>query len=476
MADKAEFLRFASPNEMRTIAREDAGYYHAVIIGAVYELRDLDIKSRSSYFHPLRRCIETHPFFSVTVGDKDTDKAFYQRVASVNLEDHISIIDDPAVSTDPLGAIGKSLEPELDLPFLAGIPPWRIVVLPLQPSQCFIAFSFSHMIGDGPTGVAFHKTFLAGCRETPESKPSSVITPPANPLSAPFDTPERLPISWSFLLAPFIANFIPHFIVKLLGLRVSGSSVDEGTWTGAPMFFDPETYQNKLRIREVEAPLLENAVQASRDHDAKLTGTIHNLIARALSKAIPAPNITNFVSQTAINMRRSIGISNDVTGNFASGCYVAYPRSNATGPLTEEEWASASSSTKEFATSAHKLEDQAIGLLRYLPSIRKWTLTKLGKQRDSSFDMSNVGSFDASEGASTADQEQARITKMVFSQPGQVISCPIAFNFVAVKGGSLVYTVTWQPGALGLGVSEEEEEKVVEEVCSTLQQGFKDLA
>ncbi|KAM5354254.1 hypothetical protein ACJ41O_000904 [Fusarium nematophilum] len=462
------------PNEMRTIAREDAGYYHAVVIGAVYEFGDgFDVRSPRSYFHPLRRCVEKHPFFSVTVGDRDKDKAFYQRVSSINLEDHISIVDDPTVGQDPLGAIVKSLVPELDVPLPAGVAPWRIAVLPLQPSQAFIAFSFSHMIGDGPTGLAFHRTFLAACRETPSVEVSPVITPPENPLPAPFDTPERLPISWSFLLAPFISLFIPNFIVKLLGLRVGAASVDEGTYTGAPIFFDAEKYRNKVKIQEIEAPLLENALKVSRQHDAKLTGTIQKLIARALSQAIPDPKVTNFVSQTAVNMRKSIGLPEDLTGIFVSGCYITHPRVDKfTGPLSPEEWASASSSTQVFAETASTLQDQAIGLLRYLPSIQKWTLSKIGKQRDSSFEMSNVGSFDA--GAD--DEGQARITKMVFAQPGHVVGSPIAFNFVGVKGGNLVYTVTWQPGALGLGVGEEEEERVMEGICETVQQGFRDLA
>ncbi|KAM0425163.1 hypothetical protein ACHAPT_009724 [Fusarium lateritium] len=477
MSEKAEFLRYASPNEMRTIAREDAGLYHAVIIGAVYEFEGgFDVKSPRSYFAPLKRCIDQHPFFSVTVGDRHTDKAFYQRVASINLEDHISIVDDSSVGADPLGAIGKVLVPELDLPFTAGIPPWRIVVLPLKESECFIALSFSHMLGDGPTGVAFHKSFLAGCRGTPVAEPSAIIAPPANPLAEPFDTPERLPISWLFLLEPFIAQFMPNFLIKLFGLRVGAAVVNEGTWTGGTVTYDPEKYYTKLRIREIKAPLVNNAIQTARAHDAKLTGTIQTLIARAVSKALPDPKFTNFVAETAANMRRSVGVSNDVDGLFVSGGYIPFPRSDATGPLSDKEWESASASTRELAATAVKLHDQPIGLLRYVPSIRKWTMSKIGKSRDSSFGVSNVGAVDAAAQGDEKESSSARITKMVFAQPGHIASSPITFNVIAVKGGDLVYTVTWQPGSLGLGLSEEQEEKVVEEICASVDQGFKDLA
>ncbi|KAM0343433.1 hypothetical protein ACHAPU_008614 [Fusarium lateritium] len=341
MQPTAEFLRYASPNEMRTVAREDVGYYHAVVIGAIYSFTEnVHVKSPSTYFNALRRCIEEHPFFCVTVGDRHTDKAYYQRVSSINVEQHISIVEDSAVQTDSLEAIGRSLESELDRPFVAGIPPWRIVVLPLSPSQCHVAFSYSHTVGDGISGVAFHKTFLSALRDAPATVPSSTISPPAKPFPEVFDTAKRLPISWSFLLAPFFAEFMPYFLVKMLGLRVSASSVDEGTWTATPVFFDPETHRNKLKIRQIGASQVNKTVRLARAHDARLTGAMHQLIVRALSKVITDNNVTNFVPQTAINMRRSIGMSNDGAHDVVTGCYTIHARSAATGPLTEEEWAS----------------------------------------------------------------------------------------------------------------------------------------
>ncbi|RDW85968.1 hypothetical protein BP5796_04293 [Coleophoma crateriformis] len=356
------------------------------------------------------------------------------------------MVDDPAAVNDQMAAIERLLSQQLDLPFTRAIPPWRIVVLPLGPRQCFVAFAFSHMIGDGPTGTAFHRTFLEACRSIPDlqSSVSQMIRTPVRPLPPPFDTPERLPISWSFLLAPLIASMLPHFIVKLLGLPLGASPVDEGTWTGSPIAYDPRTSHSKIKLCEIEAALLKNALYVSRKHDAKFTSTLQQLVTRALSKAITNPDITNFVSQTTINMRRSI-----------------------------EEWEAARSSTQAFATRASSLQDQVVGLLRYLPSIRKWTLAKIGQQRDSSYEISNVGAMDIGQDKSTGHMGQASITKMVFAQPGHIAGNPIAFNIASVKGGSLMCTVTWSAGALG--ITENDEEWFVDQLCSSLREGMKTL-
>ncbi|RDW74846.1 hypothetical protein BP6252_05988 [Coleophoma cylindrospora] len=478
MPDRNAFERYASPNEQRCVSREDLGWYHAVIIGAIYEFQpdfiDNNLACRS-FFYPLKRCIEKHPYLCVAVNDMHTDKPFYESVPTINLEDHISIVNDPAAVNDQVAAIERVLSQQLDLPFTRGIPPWRTVVLPLGPNQCFVAFAFSHIIGDGPTGTAFHRTFLEACRSIPDLKSSEphIIKTPVRPLPPPFDTPERLPISWSFLLAPLIASILPHFIVKLLGLPLGASPVDAGTWTGSPTAYDPRTSHSKIKLCEFEAALMKNAIHVSRKHDAKFTGTLHQLVTRALSKAITNPDVTNFISQTTINMRRSIGIPDDEMGNFVSGCYVVHPRSNLSGPLSDEEWEGARSATQAFATRAASLQNQLVGLLRYLSSIRKWTLAKIGQQRDSSYEISNVGAMDVGQDKSTGHMGQASITKMVFAQPGHITSNPIAFNIISVKGGSLVCTVTWSARALGM--PENDEEWFVDQLCSSLTEGMKSL-
>ncbi|KAL3481240.1 hypothetical protein BJX99DRAFT_219409 [Aspergillus californicus] len=493
----ADFLRFASPNERRTISREDVGYYNALLIGAVYDLCDVDIAEAKSFITPLEACIAKYPFLSVIVKDKDTEKPYYEAVSSLNLEDHISIVSNVIDIQGDNEKLQKAIPPILDRPWPAELPPWRIVVVPLasQPksklSRCFIAFAFSHSLGDGMVGHAFHRTFLDAWHRTslPTKTPSFLVSPPSGlTIPPPFDTPSRLPISWSFLLSPLLNVYLPKYVGNMLGLRVGASTVDAGTWTGAPIFFDPLACSNgtnsRIRLLEIPAPLVENALQVSRNHETKLTGTIHQFIVRALRKALPSSTseneITNLVSGTAVDMRASIGTPGYTWGMFVSGHYevhqlpepLSVSSEEPTSPLSEQNWISAQIITKGLSDCASRLHDQAIGLLRYAPSIRNWTLGKIGTRRDCSYEVSNLLAFDGTSSGNATNEDKAKISKMVFVQPGNPLSAPLVFNVISVKGGSLVCAVSWQAGALGVALDEE---AFVEGVCESMRGDFENL-
>ncbi|KAL4903564.1 hypothetical protein BDW74DRAFT_179561 [Aspergillus multicolor] len=487
-------VRYASPNERRTISRENLGFYNALVIAAVYEVthKNFSAKDSASFIQPLRHCIQEHPFLSVVVKDKHTEKPFFQKVSALDLSNHISIIREKNITLGPENeSIERFLQPVLDRPWPADIPPWRIVVLPLPPQderakRVLVAFSFSHTLGDGMVGHTFHRTFLDAWQSasSDESENASLIVPPSKlDLPLPFDTPSRLPISWAYLLSPLLAVYLPKWIGSLLGLRAAVTTVDAGTWTGSDMFFDPSNHESsRTRLLEIDAPTVENALIVSRAHGTKLTGLLHQMIVRALSKALPDKTITNFVSGTAVDMRRSIGLPGLSWGLYVTGHYDVHPRPRphpstsekepaSASALSDEMWTSAAAITRDLASCATRLHDQAIGLLRYVPSIRAWTAGKVGQQRDCSYEVSNLLVFDGVSGAGGG--AKCKITKMVFATPANVVSGPLVFNVISVKGGSMVVAVNWQVGALGLPV--EAEGVFVDEVCESIRVDFEGL-
>ncbi|TPX08682.1 uncharacterized protein E0L32_009871 [Thyridium curvatum] len=474
MADKNEFQRFASPNELRNVVREDLGIFYAVIVAAIYDVENgVDVSTPASFFAPLRRCIEKHPQLCVTVGDMHALKPFYQRVPVINLKDHIFILD--TTGDDGYSGIEKFLATDLDQPFKSGIPPWRISVIPYR-GRCFVSFAYSHTIGDGTSGAAFHRTFLEGWRSLPpsESAEPEVVETPARPFPPPFDTAQRLPISLSFMLAPILSLILPTSIYNWLDLRSPASPGDKGTFQGSLVFMpEPDRSATQLSLQEIDANTLQNAINVARKHDAKLTGVLHQVIVRALSRAVQDSNITNFVSQTPLNLRRAIGASDDEMGNFVSASYLRHPKTEPSEEFSEEEWARAREDTRRLAQDAATLQDQPIGLLRLLPNIRSWILGKVGKGRECSYELSNIGSFDSGDSQAIGQGTRAKVTKVVFTQPGHVIGQSLAFSFAAVKGGSLMYTVTWKLGSTGL--TDDEERKFVEGICASIRKDLEHL-
>ncbi|KAM7204880.1 Alcohol acetyltransferase [Rhypophila sp. PSN 637] len=542
MPQEREFLRYASPNERRTITREDLGHYHAVIIGAIYAIPNST--SMSELLHAaLQECIATHPFLSVIVKDKHSEKPYYQRVSAIKLTEHVDnselvvaprLIDGIAktnpseyadiVSREMMKHIEGHFRRDLDRPFCDGIPPWRVKVVtlpsvsPSSPSshwRYFVAFEYSHAIGDGPSGIAFHRTFFSSLKksvlykENPDSDPqlletappvtkTGIVKPCEKPFPQAFDTPERLRISWGFLLAPLLGAILSSFLANLLGLKAQASSTNEGTWTGTPCFFDPKHgAQSKVVLVSIPSEDVNNAIQEARKHGAKLTGVIHCLVVRALGRALrnyrddagrgkgTGPGeMTNFVGTTAINMRGAVGVPESEMGEFASGVYTTFPvplplevmDQEMSNGLSDQEWEAARKATLEFADAATRLQDQPIGLLRYVPSIRKWIQGKLGKTRDASYEVSNLGYVDFGNANMTLGgegEDEVEVENMSFAQPGHVTSHTINFNIVSTKMGGMVVCITWPTGSLGLEGSEEEEERFVRAVGDDLAKWFK---
>lgn len=474
------------PNEKRTISREHLGFYNSVAVGGIYEFSspDFDVTSRRSFFGAAKKCIDEHPTLSYVVRDSYTDAAFFERVASVNLEEHISIVGDDKASQEKegndLARINAAMPSIVDHQWSMATPPWKLFVLPLSAKQdpgdrrarCFVVFAFSHALGDAMTAIAFHRTFKAGLFDQLKGNAASITMPDAD-FPSPFDTPKTLPISWSFLLRPLIAVLLPKFLAEMLGLRSTASTIKPDTWTASKMFYEPDGFQSCLKLVELPGPQIEALLQLGRKKGAKLTAMIHQSLVRGLSREIPRSKATNFVSGTAVNMRRAVGRSNDDMGLFVNAWYESHDRIDEWAkPWSEQTWENARALTKKLAVCAVTLEDQAVGLLRYVPSIKKWTAAKIGQPRESSYEISNLGCFEIGD-REQAEKSGCRVTKLVFSHSANVTSSPFTLSIVSLKGGSMVISISWQPGALGIPL--ESEQALIDRLAAFIEEDLRSL-
>jgi hypothetical protein len=121
-------------------------------------------------------------------------------------------------------------------------------------------------------------------------------------------------------------------------------------------------------------------------------------------------------------------------------------------------WVAACNSTSRLAADASTLVNQPVGLLRYLAHFRMWLVNQIGQPHDTSYEVSNLLSFDPfggdNDGNATTDPTQNTrtwdIDRLAFSQPGNPTGSPLSFQVVSRKGGTMIITVTWQIGILGV--------------------------
>ncbi|KAL5320800.1 hypothetical protein ACEPPN_011610 [Leptodophora sp. 'Broadleaf-Isolate-01'] len=467
------YLRAAGPNEVRCVVRESLGFYRSLVVGGIFEFaKPVDIRSISTYNYALRCCIDSHPRLSVVIADHDTDSPYFEFYPRIDLSQHVQFLDNETRKGETEAmAIQRNLPSILDEFLPTSIPSWKIVILPFSDKRCFIALSYSHALGDGLSGCAFHRTFLEALQEQ-RLESDLICTPTRKELSPPFDTPENLPISWAYLLSPFLGQYLPKWLSSLFGFSSEMNAVTDSTWTGTPIFYDLETLRTGVQLISINGDMVEDALKLCRMNDAKLTGLLHQLIIDALSEALPRPHkFDRLGGGTAINMRPTVEVSNDEMGVFASGDFQIYPlQEKSLGENGQFSWALAKEITDRLAIRSKEVKDQPLGLLRYLLSIRAWTLSKIGARREDSYAISNLMSFQP-----LGNVDNCAVSEMIFCRPTDVAGgAALSVNVISVRGGPMNITVNWQAGGLNLGAYEDEV-VFVNTVCRHIEAGFARL-
>ncbi|RDW65779.1 uncharacterized protein DSM5745_09518 [Aspergillus mulundensis] len=529
LAPQGGVLRAASKNEHRYITRHALGFYRALTMTGLYTL-DLDTglsTSESSeyvdmtipdtYIPALKWCIAAHPILRTGIQGQDGEEPVFVRAPKMDLRRHVRVdcsIMDGGVNLDgksEVEALRRVLLREHDEGFegVENVPPWRVVVAPLPVSdidgyqrndarrkaKAYIIFAYSHSHGDGRSGLVFHRAFLEGLRgahrvydkgyeyaTTIDHQGS--VSEVEYQLPPPLEEACALRITWSYLLLTLFGAHLPAFVSRWFGFQTP--AVTEGTWTGEVMMHDSESFRTGAAILIVEERRLDTVLKTCREKGgARFTGLLNQLVVRALSGALSAhtfaseASVNNFIGQIVIDLRRLVpAYSDDMMVNCVSAASECSPRV----PDDQDEdlrnnaafWDAVRQTTLRLARSSSTLVDQPIGLLRYLDKFRPWFLEKLGKRRDSSYEISNAVVFDPSPGhKSTSVESNNRkeevkmdwnIERMVMSQPANVTGCPLSFSVVTRKGGDMALTLNWQVGVLGI----EDEDGFAEDVLKRI--------
>jgi hypothetical protein len=472
------------PNERRVIARQDLGHQRRLIIGAIYTSPThndiLSLKhAKQPFFSALRFCIEAHPLLSTVILNADAETPEFATPRNLDLDKHLEVLD--------AGDIGNLAEEEYLEQLFARIsdgkfealdssPPWKVILasLPCDKStgaaRLLVLFTNYHSHGDGRSGLAFHNSFHRGLEQYISQNHEKrdtidpIIEAPTTPILPHIEEGGRMTLSWSYLLSPLLGTYLPKSMVSFLGLRDSWLSSETNIWRGENTRFDPGDHSTGLVLITIDCGNKEKLLQQCRANKTTLTGLLQHLIARALT----SPNgggitASAFLAGVAIDMRHLF--PDKYSAASMMNCVTGYSELVPSPPLQKKEiwatnsfsefWNACRKTSTSLKLSASTLHNQPIGLLQYIKAFRPWTTSLIGKERDMSFEISNLGSFKPEESDLGIGME-----RLLFSQPAKASGSLLDFNAVIVEGGPLVSSVTWQRGMLGVGDDKEEDDFV----------------
>lgn len=475
---------------MYSSSRHALGLYRGIANACQYVVPAQALRSESGSLKAvvesaLARTILRLGSLRVGIIDEDTNKPCFTHIPSINLHEIIewTVVKQGGGSSDLESELLRVIENRLDQAWcdMHLRPPWKLIVVEdsrrpaggKDPVVLEMVFAAHHAISDGKSTALLHTVLLEELNrasEPPSTLRDHVLSFHDSPVLAP--TQEELVkfnISWSFLFRCLWDEFGPAWLK---------SQVPERPWTGKAIALAP----NGLNLRCVAIPsdVVQLVLTACRSRSTTFTALLHALVLCSLSARAPANVATAFSSSTAISLqpfaRLPPGVNMDLSkfmtdmntamSHKFGAQIVAELRGVEPGASKENlMWRSAEALRAEIKKRLDTLPDDDItGLLAWVGDWRKHWLALIGKPRDDTWSVSNIGS-NRYNGGSGGDAEGWRIQRSIFTQPAMVAGPAFAVNVSGVDGGVITLTLNWQEGIVEAGL--------IEGIARDLQAWFK---
>ena len=439
--------------EQYSTARHQAGFYLNVAVTASYVLPDTFHLSLKHYvYHACESLIAEHPALSAIPAADDTQQPYFVRLPQIDLDRTVSfkvgeLGGSSAVTEDgnpvPDPELQALLERQHNTPFSAPDTYWRLCVLtdPSNPRRFTAAFVFHHALGDGTSGKAFHQTFLRALESaaTQSMEPNSLIRSPSRPMLPNIEQIHPMPLSLWFLTKKI-------FQAKVYSPR------HPGLWSGGKIQTEGSTL---VRLVSFSRSLVTSLRKVCRGEETTITALLQTSLARSLFVHLP-DHYTYLNCSGAISCRRWLPdeITDEVIGVYVTDLEESYTRTATLGDAGTDvfPWAEARRSRQTIqAALQRKGRDGGPNLLRYVSNFQQEICySKLGCERDKSYEVSNIGALSCEFGP-----EKPRIEGMVFSQCASVIGNAIGVSVVTGGDGCMVLAVTWQEGVVDTALVED---------------------
>ena len=427
-------------------ARQVLSICNSVIVTTTYTVpsRLEDTALSSILCTAIGRLLLRHPFLCCYFEGEDTPQPMFRRLDSIHVKDVLQVIELAGAKE-----LEQKLEELHDQRWSTDKKPlWKLVVMRVAQiasddySQLHLAFVYHHAIGDGLSGVAFHRSLIRELGNIEKIDclheiPNTIDIPVSTKLIEPVEKMASFPLSWAFFVKRAVQEYAPRWLI--------GQS--PVLWAGQPIQSLEECpFRSRIRVVTIQRKDLEMLLEKSKSRTVTLTALLTAALVSALANALP--EALRLLGITPYSLRRWTGTSINEMVIQISALETHYPvdvldrfrRASNSSEEAENLWITAryfhSQMQEELARCPR---DNLAGLLPYVTDFIDFYQKKIGKAREATFEISNVGVF-----TQEPQPSEWTLNNMTFTQGALPAGPAFAVNCATIQGGPLTVTITWQ--------------------------------
>lgn len=441
----------AGPLEKYQIACHDAGFYNSVGITATHTMPDNPSLLKPQVYAACATLIAEYPILSAIPIRKNKRSGYFVQLPEIDLLKTVSFLTRKATRRTYGHRRDEELDNILEAQHNLSFTPssvsdistfWRLLIIldPEDQSIFDVAFIYHHAIGDGRSGLVFHKAFataLASSGGTPLCVPTEV-TPPKRPIPPAMESLLKIPMSPAYILKELFFSIFPK--------------QNRGVWLGSLV---PTSIPPKSRYRSIvfSKNTTDRLVILCRQRNTTMSAVLQTQLAKTLFDLLP-PSFRKVVCEGAASARR--WIQSETVNDDSIGCFVAvYSDTYSRTRFSENEfpWDIAQWSRENIAKFiATRGRNSRAGLLRFVPDIFRTIRSHVGKPRNCSFGISNIGVVSSKgqtlDNISESGNSAVRMGRVVFSQSGSYHASPFEICVVTGSDGCMTVGFAWPDAGL----------------------------
>ncbi|KAJ3487894.1 hypothetical protein NLI96_g3226 [Meripilus lineatus] len=445
--------------------RHHLGMDSCVIVSARYVPKGDAPLDRHTLFTALSYVIlKERPLSMQIRGDGSRDPIFV-RLDTVDLSQVVEFRDDDS------SVIESVMTLHWLRPFDVGTssPLWRLSVF----QDNTVLFAYHHAIGDGQSGLAFHRSLLSALNRLAELPPvtSDVVSIPSS--LAPQPALENVvKTSVSFLT----------WCREVYGILAPAKLTPQFTAWTANTVSSTTTLQNNVRRWEIPPEDAKALLQLCRENKSTLTSFFHTLATLVASyllatKYPPAYKCKTIPFSVPVSLRRVTNAPRDAICDHVSSVktyekILTFPSiEKGKQPLVESfSWETSAKYAAKLRKAAAS-SPELIGLFKFIfGRYKEFYQGKLGKKRDNGIEISNLGVFPA-EQAEPAAGTGWTVEQVFFSQCDATAGAALKINVAGSPSGAVGIAFTWGDGAVDTAFAEAFVEEFKEAVEVILHKG-----